>query len=229
MTITVIHGHQRTGKTVNGQAFLKQYGCLRIVEDWQPRRGGGLSLCNGDLVFTTESASVIAKHLPDARIVHINAAREGIGLQPAPASGFPIGKIKQEGLWYYASDPEAEYWLGGCETRDHAIDKGRAWAKGESFWIGLGTTPLNRLHIFDEAVTPVVLAFDDANEENYGEDGEGGPAHWDENACADLSRRLNAVFGAWAGEHGYERGWILDVTELAEIRPILKLTTAGAC
>lgn len=131
--------------------------------------------------------------------------------------------------WYYASNSDAEYWFGGCDTRADAIEKGRAWAEGESFWIGFGTTPLNRLHIFDEAVTPVILAFDEANEENYGEDGEGGPTHWDEDACADLSRRLNAVFGTWAREHGYERGWILDVTDLAEVRPLLTLTRARNC
>lgn len=129
--------------------------------------------------------------------------------------------------WYFASEIDAEYWFGGSDTRAEAIEKGRFWAKGEAFWIGLGTASANKLDIFDTAVTPVTLAFDDANEENYGEDGEAGPNHWDEDHCADLSRRLNAVFGAWAREHGYERGWMLDFTEQEEIRPILTLARAG--
>lgn len=129
--------------------------------------------------------------------------------------------------WYFASEKDAEYWLGGSDTRAEAIEKGRFWAKGEAFWIGLGAPTENKLDIFDRIATPVTLAFDDANEAGYGEDGEGGPHHWDEEHVADLSRRLNAVFGAWAREHGYERGWILDLTEQEEIRPILTLSRSG--
>ena len=229
MAITVIHGHERTGKTVNGLAFLKQYGCSRIIDDWRQslfdsaeRRPN-----DGDLVLTTETAAVVARHFPDARIVHVNTARASIGLCAAPAEGFPIDNPAQRGRWYYAREMDAEYWLGACLTREEAIDRGRAWAKGETFWISLGTPFTNKLDIFDEAATPVTLAFDDANESNYGEDGEGGPHHWDEADVADLSRRLNTVFSDWAHEHGYQRGWVLDLTEQAEIRPILTLARAG--
>lgn len=133
----------------------------------------------------------------------------------------------QRGRWYYARERGAEYWLGGCLTRDEAINRGRAWATGETFWIALGAPFKNKLDIFDESATPVTLAFDDANEANYGEDGEGGPHHWDEAHVADLSRRLNNVFADWAQERGYQRGWVLDLTEQAEIRPILTLARAG--
>lgn len=131
--------------------------------------------------------------------------------------------------WYYAFEMDAEYWFGGSDTRAEVIEKGRLCAKGETFWIGVGSPTSNRLDIFDKAATPVTLAFDDANEANYGEDGEGGPHHWDETHVADLARRLNAVFAVWAGEHGYQRGWILDFTDQEEIRPILTLARTGTC
>jgi len=229
MTITVIHGHQATGKTVNARAFLKQYGCARIVDDWRPgsRFSPECQPRAGDLVLTTEDAAIIAKHLSDARIVDINTARASIGLCAAPAGGFPIINPARHGRWYYGGDVDSEYWLGGCLTREEAIDRGRAWAKGETFCIGLGAPSDNKLDIFDKSATPVILAFDDANETNYGEDGEGGPHHWDEAHVAELARRLNALFGEWAREHGYQRGWVLDFTEQEEIRPILTLARAG--
>jgi hypothetical protein len=229
MAVTVIHGHHHTGKTVNALAFLKQYGCARIVDDWRPRSQFSPA-CQpraGDLILTSESVAVIEKHLPDAQVVDVNTARASIGLCAAPAAGFPIVNPAQRGRWYYAREMDAEYWLGGCLTREEAIDRGRALGKGETFWIGLGVPNENKLDIFDEAATPVALAFDDANEANYGEDGEGGPHHWDETHVADLSRRLNAVFADWARERGYQRGWIFDITDQAEIRPILTLARAG--
>ena len=188
---------------------------MQISPACQPRAG--------DLILTTESVAVIAKHLPDARIVDVNTARASIGLCAAPASGFPIINPARRGRWYYAIENDAEYWHGSCLTREEAIDRGRAWAKGKTFWIALGVPADNEVDIFDELATPVTLAFDDANEANYGEDGEGGPHHWDETHVADLARRLNAVFGEWAREHGYQRGWILDFSDQEQIRPILTL------
>jgi len=229
MTITVIRGHQATGKTVNAQAFQKQYGCSAIVDDWYPpsRCSRELEVRDGSLVLTTESEASIGKHLPGARVIDINTARASIGLCHAPADGFTIIKPARHGRWYYASELDSEYWFGGCLTREEAIDRGRAFAKGDTFWIGLGAPTDNKLDIFDKEATPVTLAFDDANEANYGEDGEGGPHHWDETHVADLARRLNTVFAEWAREHGYQRGWILDFTEQDEIRPILTLSRAG--
>jgi hypothetical protein len=229
MAIVVIHGHQSTGKTVNGHAFMRQYGCARIVDDWRQSLFDSADRHPrpGDLVLTTETAAVIARHFPDARIVDVNTARASIGLCAAPVGGFPIINPAPRGRWYYASEREAELWFGSCLTREEAIDRGRAWAKGETFWIGLGAPDDNKLDIFEKAATPVTLAFDDANEANYGEDGEGGPQHWDEAHVADLALRLNAVFGEWARGHGYQRGWILEFTDLEEIRPILTLARAG--
>lgn len=131
--------------------------------------------------------------------------------------------------WYTATALDAEFWFDGGDTREEAIAKGRARYGAETFWIGLGAPVANNLDIFDQAVTPVTLAFDDANEANYGEDGEGGPTHWGPEDCADLSRRLNVVFAAWAQEHGYERGWVLDFSEQHEIRPRLTLAHSGEC
>lgn len=85
----VIHGHMRTGKTLNAEAFAKVYGCPRIYGDWPfgGHRPGKPE--QGHLVLTTESPARIAKMLSGATIIPINAARARIGLGPAPERGFP--------------------------------------------------------------------------------------------------------------------------------------------
>lgn len=89
-TIVVIHGAQRTGKTLNAQEFQRLYNCHR-VQDWSCFRGRGHSefpVRNGDLLLTTETPEVIRRALPQAVLVPVNDARRAIGLEPAPEKGF---------------------------------------------------------------------------------------------------------------------------------------------
>lgn len=130
--------------------------------------------------------------------------------------------------WYHAPAATSEFWFGPSDTRDAAIAKGKE-RHGPRFWISEGKPFENDLKVFEPNVAPVIDRFDTVNEQNFGEDGEGGPLHWDEEACADLSRRLNAVFARWAIEHGYQRGWQLDLGDSEEIRPVLTLAHAGVC
>jgi hypothetical protein len=126
--------------------------------------------------------------------------------------------------WYHAAAVDAEFWFGPSDTRDSAIAKGRVHYGPVRFWIAEGKPFGNDLEVFDPDVAVVVDSFDRINEENFGEDGQGGPVHWDAAACADLSRRLNAVFAEWANEHGYQNGWQLDLADGEEVRPLLTVS-----
>ncbi len=130
--------------------------------------------------------------------------------------------------WYHARTVTSEFWFGPAVTRDEAIAKGRL-RHGSRFAVAEGKPFENDLGVFDPDIAPVFDRFDTLNDQNFGEEGEGGPLHWDAVACADLSRRLNAVFGEWARSHGYERGWQLDLADGEEIRPVLTLARAEAC
>lgn len=130
--------------------------------------------------------------------------------------------------WYHARAAASEFWFGPSETRDEAIEKGRT-RHGTRFWVAEGKPFENDLDVFEPNVAPVFDRFDALNDHNFGEEGEGGPLHWNGEACADLSRRLNRVFAEWATEHGYQRGWQLDLGDAQEIRPVLSLAGAGAC
>lgn len=130
--------------------------------------------------------------------------------------------------WYHAASSEAEFWFGPAETREAAIANGRIRHGSGRLWIAQGKPFENDLDVFEADVAVIVDRFDSINEQNFGEDGEGGPLHWDEEACADLSRRLNATFAAWATSHGYHRGWQLDLADAAEVRPTLTLARAEA-
>ena len=130
--------------------------------------------------------------------------------------------------WYHAARAASEFWYGPSDTRDEAIAKGRA-RHGSKFCVAEGKPFDNNLTVFEANIAPVFDRFDSLNDQNFGEEGEGGPLHWDAEACADLSRRLNATFAAWATEHGYDRGWQLDLGDPEEIRPVLTVASAGAC
>jgi len=122
----------------------------------------------------------------------------------------------------------SEFWFGPAVTRDEAIAKGRL-RHGSRFAVAEGKPFDNDLNVFDPNIAPVFDRFDSLNDLNFGEEGEGGPLHWDTEACADLSCRLNTVFAEWARLHGYERGWQLDLADGEEIRPVLTLARAEAC
>lgn len=125
--------------------------------------------------------------------------------------------------WYHAAAANAEFWFGPADTREAAITNGRTRHGTGRFWVAQGGPFAADLRVFESDVAPVVDRFDSINGEIFGEDGEGGPLYWDDVACADLSKRLNAVFADWATTHGYHRGWQLDLADGEEVRPTLTL------
>jgi hypothetical protein len=99
MAITVIHGPQRTGKTLNAERFRQHYGCSRVLDRHSDEMLLG-DIRDGDLLLTTSTPDelarilrharfrAIAEQMHDARHIPVNEARAAIGLEPAPASGF---------------------------------------------------------------------------------------------------------------------------------------------
>lgn len=115
-------------------------------------------------------------------------------------------------LWYYANSEDSEHWFGAKATREEAVAAGRAEYPGEPFWITAGTPMRHSLEPFDDDVDSVICAFQSANEELFGEDGQGDPeTEWTDTACRDLAARLNATFAEWAREHRYDRAYMLDL------------------
>jgi hypothetical protein len=129
--------------------------------------------------------------------------------------------------WYHAATADAEFWFGPADTRDAAIANGRVRHGPGRLWVAEGKPFEADLRVFEPDVAPVVDRFDSINGEIFGEDGEGSPLYWDEEACSDLSRRLNATFAEWATKHGYQRGWQLDLGDAEEVRPTLTLARSA--
>lgn len=122
--------------------------------------------------------------------------------------------------FYYSTTPtfeDAEFWFGPHPTREEAATAAAARFPHVGFWTAQAEPQANELDIFTPAMAveggPIADAFAARNEETFGEDGEGGPRWWTEDAIAVLIKRLNYQFAAWATEHGYQRGWMLDVRD----------------
>jgi len=122
-------------------------------------------------------------------------------------------------VFYYSTAQQfedAELWFGPHASREIAAEKCRARWPDTGFWIAEGRVQTNRLDVIDRGVFqpdgPVGQAFDLINEELIGEGGEGGSWEWSAEAIDMLVQRLNVQFAAWATEHGYHRGWTLDLT-----------------
>lgn len=122
--------------------------------------------------------------------------------------------------FYYSTTPafeDAEFWFGPHPTREAAATAAAARFPDVGFRTAQAEPQANELNIFTPAMAteggPIADAFTDRNEETFGEDGEGGPRWWTEDAIAVLIKRLNYQFAAWATEHGYQRGWMLDINE----------------
>lgn len=114
--------------------------------------------------------------------------------------------------WYYASSEDAEHWFGARATREEAIAAGRAEYPDQAFHITIGDKMMHQLDVFDNDLDSVVSAFQNTNEELFGEDGQGDPeTEWSDAARRDLANRLNDTFAAWAREHGYDRAYMLDL------------------
>lgn len=117
-----------------------------------------------------------------------------------------------ETRWYYAASEDAEHWYGAVATREEAIAAGRAEYPDEGFWVTAGTPMAHHLDVFDDDLDGVVCAFQNANEEMFGEDGQGDPENdWTDAQCKDLAARLNATFAQWARENRFDRAYMLDM------------------
>lgn len=122
--------------------------------------------------------------------------------------------------FYYSTTPtfeDAEFWFGPHPTRVEAATAASTRFPDAGFWTAHAEPQANELDIFTPAMAveggPIADAFAARNEETFGENGEGGPRWWTEDAIAVLINRLNYQFAAWATEHGYQRGWMLDVRD----------------
>lgn len=67
ISITVIYGPPGSGKTTNAEAFMKYYGCARLVDDWL----GNTELQPGDLALTNVNPPF---DVPRARFIGIKTA-----------------------------------------------------------------------------------------------------------------------------------------------------------
>lgn len=74
MSIVIIYGPPASGKTTNGKKFMKHYGCSRVIEWDEWRRGRALK--DGDLALTNMEPPF---SVPGARAVDIETAKRAIG------------------------------------------------------------------------------------------------------------------------------------------------------
>lgn len=211
----IIFGPPATGKTFNAARFAKHYGCSNVLDEGVIGRAGDVAmLMAGDLLLTTDDLGRLTKRFGVGhQFISITVARRDLGLEPIPDGGFT-------GHSYYYSVgrelPDAELWFGPHGSREAAVTAALA-KTDEGFWTATGRPVQHDLAIFDMDMVQengaIAAAFDDANGQNLGEDGESGPLWWEEDAAQQLIDRLNATFTAWAKEHGYERGWALDMND----------------
>ncbi len=132
-------------------------------------------------------------------------------------------------LWYHARHEDAEHWFGAKATRDEAIAHGRTEYDGEPFFICSGQPMKHDLTIFDEDLDSVVCAFQNRNEELFGEDGQGDPeSEWSDVNRDTLVYRLNQTFAQWAEECGYDKAYFLDMQQHEAIAALPTSEEAGA-
>lgn len=136
--------------------------------------------------------------------------------------------------FYYsttAAFKDAELWFGPHPTRESAATAAAARCPGAGFWTAEAEPQANELDIFTPAMAgeggAIAAAFEARNKQTFGEDGEGGPTWWSEDAIATLIKRLNYQFAAWATEHGYQRGWMLDIHDQQWTPPPPRMASAG--
>ncbi|MDK8186697.1 MULTISPECIES: hypothetical protein [Sphingomonas] len=215
----VIFGPPATGKTFHADRFAKHYGCNRVLDEGMDGRRVEGPLGRHDLVLTTDGRDTLRQRFvglglcTNIMFIAIEDARHALSLGPVPDGGF-------SGQSYYFSLvrelQDAEAWFGPHGSREAAATAARA-KTDEGFWTATARPVSHDLDIFDMDMVQekgaIADAFDAANGQNLGDDGESGPMWWDEDAAQQLIDRLNATFTAWAKEHGYERGWALDTND----------------
>lgn len=215
----VIYGPPATGKTFNADRFAKHYGCTNIIDEGASGRQHPGPLGRHDLLLTTDGRDTLRHRFVGqglctyVKLIPIEDARRALSLGPVPDGGF-------SGHSYYFSMvrelQDAEMWFGPHPSREAAATAALA-KTDEGFWTATARPVEHDLDIFDMDMVQdkgaIADAFDAANGQNLGDDGESGPMWWDEEAAQQLIDRLNATFTAWAREHGYERGWALDTND----------------
>ena len=75
MSIVVIYGHGRSGKTFHRETLRKHYKCFRVVDGWT--HGCNKQIHDGDLVLTP---IVPPFEIPGAIVVDIETAKREAGL-----------------------------------------------------------------------------------------------------------------------------------------------------
>ncbi|EGI55062.1 hypothetical protein SUS17_2082 [Sphingomonas sp. S17] len=215
----VIYGPPATGKTFNADRFAKHYGCTTVIDEGVSGRQHVGPLGRHDLLLTTDGRDTLRHRFvgqglcTNVKLIPIEDARRALSLGPVPDGGFT-------GHSFYFSLvrelQDADFWFGPHGSREAAVTAARA-KTDEEFWTATGRPVRHDLDIFDMDMVQengaIADAFDAANAQNLGEDGESGPMWWEEDAAQKLIDRLNATFTAWAKEHGYERGWALDMND----------------
>lgn len=116
--------------------------------------------------------------------------------------------IANPSAWFFARDPDAEWWTGGFVTREAAIADAVEKDAGQPIYVLLAKRQLPSFNIFSAAQIDEQLKEDDA----WGEDGwEGG--HLDGLHAADLERRLASTLRQWFAECCTLHGAQLDFIE----------------
>lgn len=126
------------------------------------------------------------------------------------------------GLWYFAGSEDSEHWFGALPDRDSAVSAGRD-DYPEGFWVCFGEKMPHVLEPFDDDLDGVASAFENDNEDLFGEDGQGSPGEdWTDDQRRDLANMLNATFAQWAVKYGHHRAYMLDMKVAEFVGPELQ-------
>lgn len=110
-------------------------------------------------------------------------------------------------MWWYSQDDER--WNGPCDSRQEAIEKGRAYYRGEQFMVcEAETAPLNLRLTADT----ILEMFDGQNEDNVDPDCDPLFCNLSMEARSDLERAVNVAISGWIEKYeidtkGYRFEW----------------------
>lgn len=104
--------------------------------------------------------------------------------------------------WYVGRGAQPEIYQTTCDSRDEAMQVGRAehHHDGDGFTIVEADKVLLGLNFSEDSVAESIIEqLEENNEDCWGEDGPDDP--WPEGAQADLEKRLRATVGDWLKAH----------------------------